>query len=96
MSFALKSMSYRKNMKAKINKKFLLTTAIKHYLKGYVNYTFMSLYDDFEPFPLHEVIELQKERIGEIKAEITQCETEFLKGQLLKNEMILKKLEKLI
>lgn len=80
-------------IKAKVSKRFQLTTAIKHYLNGGGIYRFMSLYDDNEPFPIDEVIALQKERIGEFKAELSRCYTDFLQEEITKNERLLKRLE---
>ena len=48
----------------------LLQQAIKHYQKSREIFTFMSLYNDFEPFPIEDIIEVLKRRIDVIKGEI--------------------------
>lgn len=79
-------------IKAETSKRFQLSLAIKHYLRLTRIYRFVSLYDDFEPFPLKEVIFLLERRISELKAEYALCASQFLKGEIAKNEKNLKKL----
>lgn len=81
-------------IKNKIAKRFLLPNAVQHYLVRAITYSFLSLDDDNELYPLSEVILLQKEKVLEIEREYKQCPTEFLLGQLLKAKQTLNKLEK--
>lgn len=81
-------------IKNKIAKRFLLPNAVQHYLVRATTYYFLSLDDDNEPYPLSEVIQLQKEKVLEIEREYKQYPTEFLLGQLLKARQTLNKLEK--
>lgn len=80
-------------MKAKTSKEFIRPSAIKHYLEKTTLYTFMSLYSDNEPFPLDEVIELQKERIIKLETSYNKHPTNFLFHLLLKDKKILTQLE---
>lgn len=47
-------------MRCKEAKQNLLLTAVKHYKKSTALFTFISLYDDFEPYPIEEVIHALK------------------------------------
>lgn len=60
-------------MKAKHAKQFLRPQAIAYYLANGAHYTFMSLYDDEEPYPISEVIELQRENVAKIKMELGEA-----------------------
>lgn len=83
-------------IKAHTSKRFLLSTAIRHYLKPTSEiYRFMSLYDDNEPYPLVEVIELLKERILELEELNRKCPCDNYQLQILGNRQTLAKLEKL-
>lgn len=81
-------------MKAKINKQFLRPNAIRHYAQSNEIYCFMSLYDDNEPYPIEEVIELQRAHIEALQAELKLCPSEFMQGQILKARQQLDRLEK--
>ena len=43
-------------IRCKEAKQNLLLTAVKHYKKSTALFTFISLYDDNEPYPIEEVI----------------------------------------
>ncbi|XHX46018.1 hypothetical protein O1Q83_00864 [Lonepinella koalarum] len=61
-------------------KRFLRPSAIEHYIINGNNsiYRFMSLYSDNEPYPINELVEIQKQVIGEIMADYKLCASEFL------------------
>ena len=48
----------------------LLLTAVKHYKKSTALFTFISLYDDNEPYPLDEVIYILQCKCDAAKREI--------------------------
>ncbi|WP_386686059.1 hypothetical protein [Lonepinella sp. MS14437] len=82
-------------MKCNTAKRFLRPQAIKHYItenNGSI-YHFMSLYSDNEPYPINELVEIQKQVIGEIMADYKLCASEFLEQQLKQAERLLKRIE---
>lgn len=48
----------------------LLKQAINHYRKTAERFTFLSLYDDFEPYPIEEVIDVIKLKISDTESEL--------------------------
>lgn len=72
----------------------VLKQAIKHYSKRSALFTFMSLYDDNEPYPLDEVIEVIKLKIKDLKTEVNEWQlNEALKTRLFVMEKHLINLE---
>lgn len=70
------------------NNPVLMDLAIEYYLGGNKKtFTFMSLYDDFEPYPKKELIQCLKARIEKIEALFFTLPT-------VGNELALKKLKK--
>nr|DAS41802.1 MAG TPA: hypothetical protein [Caudoviricetes sp.] len=57
-------------IRCKEAKKNLLLTAVKHYKKSTALFTFISLYDDNEPYPLEEVIYILQCKCDAAKREI--------------------------
>ena len=57
-------------MRCKEAKQNLLLTAVKHYKKSTELFTFVSLYDDDEPYPIEEVIYALRCKCDEAKREI--------------------------
>ena len=57
-------------MRCKETKQNLLLTAVKHYKKSTALFTFISLYDDFEPYPIEEVIHVLKCKCDAAQREI--------------------------
>lgn len=64
----------------------LLQQAIEHYRKSSQIFTFMSLYDDNEPYPIDDVIHVLERRITVIEREIDNF-TKMTVG-LRKNERL--------
>lgn len=64
----------------------LLQQAIEHYRKSSQIFTFMSLYDDNEPYPIDDVIHVLERRITVIEREIDNL-TKMTAG-LRKNERL--------
>lgn len=64
----------------------LLQQAIEHYRKSSQIFTFMSLYDDNEPYPIDDVIHVLERRITVIEREIDNF-TKMTAG-LRKNERL--------
>lgn len=81
-------------MKCRIAKIALLNTAIEHYLEKRPLLRFMSLYDDNEPYPLLEVVELLSHRIKGQEAEFKKLPREELEWAIAKNKNQLAKLFK--
>ncbi|OOF56027.1 hypothetical protein [Rodentibacter myodis] len=48
----------------------LLKQAIQHYRKSSTIFTFLSLYSDFEPYPLDEVVDVLKRKISDLESEL--------------------------
>ena len=57
-------------IRCKEAKQNLLLTAVKHYKKSTALFTFISLYDDNEPYPLEEVIYILQCKCDAAKREI--------------------------
>ena len=57
-------------IRCKEAKQNLLLTAVKHYKKSTALFTFISLYDDNEPYPLDEVIYILQCKCDVAKREI--------------------------
>lgn len=57
-------------IRCKEAKQNLLIAAVKHYKKSTALFTFISLYDDNEPYPLDEVIYILKCKCDTAKREI--------------------------
>lgn len=57
-------------MRCKEAKQNLLLTAVKHYKKSTELFTFVSLYDDDEPYPIEEVIYALRCKCDAAKREI--------------------------
>ena len=57
-------------IRCKEAKKNLLLTAVKHYKKSTALFTFISLYDDNEPYPLEVVIYILQCKCDAAKREI--------------------------
>lgn len=77
----------------------LLHQAIKHYRKSTDIFTFVSLYDDFEPYPIEEVIEVIKLKLSDTESELAYWrnlgrENECLETHLYTLEKQLKEMEK--
>ncbi|CBY80837.1 hypothetical protein AO053_04210 [Haemophilus influenzae biotype aegyptius] len=64
----------------------LLQQAIQHYRKSHQIFTFMSLYDDNEPYPIDDVIQVLENRLNVIKRQIDSF-TKMTAG-LRKNERL--------
>jgi len=64
----------------------LLQQAIQHYRKSHQIFTFMSLYDDNEPYPIDDVIQVLEQRLNAIQSEIDSF-TKMTAG-LRKNERL--------
>lgn len=72
----------------------ILKQAIKHYSKHSTLFAFISLYDDNEPYPLDEVIDVIKLKIKDLKTEVNEWQlNEALKTRLFVMEKTLIKLE---
>ena len=54
---------------AKLNSLILLQ-AVKHYQKSAQIFTFPSLYDDFEPYPIKEVVDVLKLKVSDLECAI--------------------------
>ncbi|MGY6091245.1 hypothetical protein [Avibacterium paragallinarum] len=81
-------------MRCRIAKIALLDAAIAHYLEKRPLLRFMSLFDDNEPYPLLEVVELLSERIRGQEAEFKKLPSEGLEWAIAKNKNQLAKLFK--
>ena len=57
-------------IRCKEAKQNLLLTAVKHYKKSTALFTFISLYDDNEPYPIEEVIYVLRCKCNAAKREI--------------------------
>lgn len=82
-------------MKYRTAKEFLRPKAIEHYIKKKRSdlFVFMSLYSDKEPYPIEDLAEVQKSRVGVLKAEFDRLPTEFLSNELNFAEKMLKQIE---
>lgn len=49
----------------------LLKQAINHYRKSSTIFTFLSLYSDFEPYPIDEVVDVLKLKIDDLENELS-------------------------
>ena len=48
----------------------ILLQAVKHYQKSAQIFTFPSLYDDFEPYPIKEVVDVLKLKVSDLECAI--------------------------
>lgn len=73
----------------------ILLQAVKHYQKSAQIFTFPSLYDDFEPYPIKEVVDVLKLKISDLESAIADRPlNESLKTSLYITEKHLKRMEK--
>lgn len=73
----------------------ILLQAVKHYQKSAQIFTFPSLYDDFEPYPIKEVVDVLKLKISDLEDAIDNHPlNESLKTSLYITEKHLKRMEK--
>ena len=73
----------------------ILLQAVKHYQKSAQIFTFPSLYDDFEPYPIKEVVDVLKLKISDLKDAIDNHPlNESLKTSLYITEKHLDRMEK--
>lgn len=77
----------------------LLKQAINHYRKTAEMFTFLSLYDDFEPYPIEEVIDVIKLKISDTESELAYWrnlgrENESLETHVYTLKKQLKEMEK--
>ncbi|WP_439243804.1 hypothetical protein [Lonepinella sp. BR2474] len=82
-------------MKCSEAKLFLRPSAIEHYItEGKTSiYRFMSLWSDEEPYPISELVEIQKQVTGEIKADYNQAPSEQLERALKRAENLLTRIQ---
>ncbi|OOF56369.1 hypothetical protein BKK56_03495 [Rodentibacter genomosp. 2] len=76
----------------------LLKQAIDHYRKSSDMFTFLSLYNDFEPYPIDEVVDVLKRKISDLEDELSYWrklgrENEALETQLYALKKQLKRME---
>ncbi|OOF79099.1 hypothetical protein BKG96_03285 [Rodentibacter caecimuris] len=76
----------------------LLKQAINHYRKSVDMFTFLSLYSDFEPYPINEVVDVIKHKINDLESELAPWrklgrENEALETQLYALKRQLKRME---
>lgn len=73
----------------------ILLQAVKHYQESAQIFTFPSLYDDFEPYPIKEVVDVLKLKISDLESAIADHPlNESLKTSLYITEKHLKRMEK--
>ena len=73
----------------------ILLQAVKHYQKSAQIFTFPSLYDDFEPYPIKEVVDVLKLKIIDLESAIDNNSlNESLKTSLYITEKHLDRMEK--
>lgn len=77
----------------------VLSQAIKHYRKTAEIFTFISLYSDFEPYPINEVVDVIKLKISDLEGELAYWrnlgrENESLETQYYTLTKQLKQMEK--
>ena len=73
----------------------ILLQAVKHYQKSAQIFTFPSLYDDFEPYPIKEVVDVLKLKISDLESAIDNHPlNESLKTSLYITEKHLDRMEK--
>ena len=73
----------------------ILLQAVKHYQKSAQIFTFPSLYDDFEPYPIKEVVDVLKLKISDLEDAIDNHPlNESLKTSLYITEKHLDRMEK--
>ena len=73
----------------------ILLQAVKHYQKSAQIFTFPSLYDDFEPYPIKEVVDVLKLKINDLESAIDNHPlNESLKTSLYITEKHLDRMEK--
>lgn len=84
-----------KNKAAKTNH-LIRKQAIRHYLheKRADTFTFMSLWNDNEPFPLAELIAVQQVYIEQMKSELIEGQV-FTESQIRSEELTLQRLRAL-
>lgn len=77
------------------NNELLLKQAIQHYRKSAQIFTFPSLYDDFEPYPINEVVDVLKLKVSDLECAIdTHPLNESLKTSLYTTKKHLESMEK--
>lgn len=73
----------------------ILLQAVKHYQKSAQIFTFPSLYDDFEPYPIKEVVDVLKLKISDLEDAIDNHPlNESLKTSLYITKKHLHRMEK--
>ena len=73
----------------------ILLQAVKHYQKSAQIFTFPSLYDDFEPYPIKEVVDVLKLKISDLEVAIDNHPlNESLKTSLYITKKHLHRMEK--
>lgn len=83
-------------MKCKTAKEFLRPMAIEHYITNRNSnlFIFMSLYSDEEPYPIEDLVEVQKSRVALLMADFDRLPTAFLETELLFAKKMLTQIEK--
>lgn len=83
-------------MKCRTAKEFLRPMAIKHYItkRNSHLFVFMSLYSDEEPYPIEDLIQVQKSRVALLMADFERLPTAFLETELLFAKKMLTQIEK--
>lgn len=83
-------------MKCRTAKEFLRPMAIEHYITNRNShlFVFMSLYSDEEPYPIEDLIQVQKSRVALLMADFDRLPTEFLGHELNFAEKMLLQIEK--
>ncbi len=73
----------------------ILLQAVKHYQKSAQIFTFPSLYDDFEPYPIKEVVDVLKLKVSDLECAIDSHPlNESLKTSLCTTKKHLDSMEK--
>ncbi|MDY4480488.1 MAG: hypothetical protein SPE33_10745 [[Pasteurella] aerogenes] len=83
-------------MKCKTAKEFLRPMAIEHYITNWNSnlFIFMSLYSDEEPYPIEDLVEVQKSRVALLMTDFDRLPTAFLETELLFAKKMLTQIEK--
>lgn len=83
-------------MKCRTAKEFLRPMAIEHYITNRNShlFIFMSLYSDEEPYPIEDLIQVQKSRVALLMADFERLPTAFLETELLFAKKMLTQIEK--
>lgn len=73
----------------------ILLQAVKHYQKSAQIFTFPSLYDDFEAYPINEVVDVLKLKVSDLECAIdTHPLNESLKTSFYTTKKHLERMEK--